>query len=222
MSQDLKQITQFATVAQGVYAFFTSPEATLAALTQAGRADFTDIEGLRFLGAPAGPNSPLSEGFEIRDHQSNDSSGFSATVFYDRASNKYVLGIRGSEESIDYVEDVSRIGFQGFAGDQLVSLYRYYRKLTTPAGQRVQYSDSEVSMLKSIQLGIGINLPASIFNAGKTATLRGLLDQDSGILPTSGSGLSVLPPGAPLIVAGHSLGGHLALLFGRFFPEVTE
>src|SRR6185369_603175 len=193
MSQDLKQITQFATVAQGVYAFFTSPEATLAALTQAGRADFTDIEGLRFLGAPAGPNSPLSEGFEIRDHQSNDSSGFSATVFYDRASNKYVLGIRGSEESIDYVEDVSRIGFQGFAGDQLVSLYRYYRKLTTPAGQSVQSSDSEVSMLQAARLGIGTGVASLVFNASRTASLRSQLALEVGFPVNVGSGPSVLP-----------------------------
>ena len=43
-----------------------------------------------------------------------------------------------------------RIGQQGFAGDQIVSLYRYYRKLTTAPGQKVIYSDSEVSMLNSI------------------------------------------------------------------------
>ncbi|HLX80271.1 MAG TPA: putative Ig domain-containing protein [Burkholderiales bacterium] len=122
----------------------------------------------------------------------------------------------------DVGEDIQRIGLQGFAGDQFVSLYRYYRKLTTPAGQSVTYSDSEISVLQSMRVGVFVNPASLVFSAARTAALRSELALDKGLPSLTGSGLSVIPQGAPLIVTGHSLGGHLALLFGRFFPDVAD
>ena len=204
--------------AQSTYAFFSTPEDAERALTEPGRADFTQTQARRFL---ALVNESMSEGVDLRHHQPNDPTGFSASVFFDRSSNQYVLGIRGTEDAADIVEDVRRIGFQGYAGDQLVSLYRYYRRLTTPAGQAVGYTDSEVALLSSIRLGVIVN-PNFVAGIFRTSSFRTELAADVGISPLDGSSASVLPPGAPLIVTGHSLGGHLALLFGRFFPEVAE
>jgi Ca2+-binding RTX toxin-like protein len=122
---------------------------------------------------------------------------------------------------VDIAEDVRRIGIQGFAGDQGVALYRYYRKLTTAPRQPVIYSDAEVAMLGAMRLGVLVN-PSVLVGIFSRSRLRADLAADFGLSALDGSSASVLQPGAPLIVTGHSLGGHLALLFGRFFPGVTE
>lgn len=189
---------------------------------EGGKGDFTSSEAARFLGETTDPNVIAPQGVELRHHLPDDSTGLSASVFFDKSANRYVLGIRGTAGALDGLEDLNRIGVQGFAGDQFVSLYRYYRKLTTPTGQQVSYSDSEISLLQSIRSSVFVSSPSLIFDFARTGTLRSQLALDKGLLPLTGSGPSVIPPGAPLIVTGHSLGGHLALLFGRFFPDVTD
>lgn len=209
-------------MAQSAYAFFTTADDAERALAEPGRGDFSPTQARQFLGFLTDPNVSTPQGVELRHHEPNDSTGFSASVFFDQSSNRYVLSVRGTEGLSDIFEDVNRIGLQGFAGDQFVSLYRYYRKLTTPAGQSVSYSDSEVSMLQSIRTGVFVSTASLIFDLSRTGTLRSQLASDKGLSPLAGSGLSVIPQGAPLVVTGHSLGGHLALLFGRFFPDVTD
>src|SRR3990172_6361564 len=207
--------------AQGSYAFFDSGKTRREALVEVGKGDFTSTQAERFFGIPTDPNEASSPAFELRHHQPNDPTGFSASVFFDKSQNKYVLSIRGTEDLADILEDVRRIGVQGFAGDQFVSLYRYYRKLTTAPGQPVSYSDSEVALLNSIRLGLLVN-PEVLSGIFGRSRFRAELAADVGISPLDGSGASVLPRAAPLTVTGHSLGGHLALLFGRFFPDITD
>src|SRR6185436_14092224 len=86
-------------------------------------------------------------------------------------------------------------------------------------GQRVNYSTSEINLLNSIRLGLPLNLH---YVSPAAPLWRSVLERDVGEAPLSGAGLSVIPSGTPVTVAGHSLGGHLALLFGRLFPSVTE
>src|SRR3990172_8194587 len=207
MSRPLTEIANWSTVAQGTYALFDTTQSRKLALIGNRTGDFAPMEADRFLGVLPEPISSTPQGFDLRHHQPNDSTGFSASVFFNRSNNRYVLGIRGTEDLADILEDVRRIGVQGFAGDQFVALYRYYRKLTTAPGQPVSYSDSEVALLNSIRLRVLVN-PAVLSGVFGRSRFRAELAADVGISPLDGSGASVLPRGAPLTVTGHSLGGH--------------
>jgi Ca2+-binding RTX toxin-like protein len=206
-----------AETAQAAYALFSQEVQPEDALTEAGRGDFTSAQVTNFLSTPANPN-----GLQLLNHQPNDQVGFSATVFLDTSTNSYVLSIRGTDQlATDGIGTVTGLAQQGFAGDQLIALYRYYRQLTTAAGEQVVYSDEEVALLLAIRNHTHVPLQNSALI--QASALYAELALDVGRpLQDGATGTSVIPADAALIVTGHSLGGHLALLFGRFFPEVVE
>ncbi len=75
--------------------------------------------------------------------QPNETNGFSATVFLERATNKLIFAARGTELpggilSDGLSADLLGIGAFGYANFQAASMYRYWRRLTTPADQPVE------------------------------------------------------------------------------------
>ena len=207
-------ISLLSQASQAAYAPLNSRQDVQQVLKSSGQGDFTTEQAARFIGLSGGPAA-----FEVHHHQPNDLTGFSATVFFDRSTGGYVLSIRGTDGGPDYLENLFGVGARGYAGSQLVSLYRYYRALTTPAGEQVAYSSQETGLLVSLALGVPVT---GIPRVVSEAALRLGLSEDRGILPLVGTGTTVLSPDADLIVTGHSLGGHLAMLFGRLFPDATE
>lgn len=113
-------------------------------------------------------------------NQSSDalygSSGFSATLFHNTITGEYVFANRGTAGGLDLYEDAWGIVLRGMAGTQIIDMYRYYKQLTTTAGQAVQYSGTELSILGAI---------AAVYGAGNVyataTTLQSLLTSDTGL-----------------------------------------
>lgn len=111
--------------------------------------------------SPVNPNDPTDQGdqyvrltssqanefaqrYEVRGHHANDSSGFSATLLFDKQNQKYTLAFRSTEYKFsnlggDKERDVfgADIGiyFKGFALAQISAMEKYVEQLRAPGGQ---------------------------------------------------------------------------------------
>lgn len=138
-------------------------------------------------------------------HQSpeNDPSGFSATIFTD-PSGRYYFAIRGSNGdplNPDFWKDwfstnIGDVGLDGIAVKQGLALFNYLQRLLTPAGQ----------LAPQFEILPPDNNPNTGYFGQSTA---------------SGTGLGYLVNVSGLTVAGHSLGGHLAMIMSRLVPGMA-
>ena len=171
--------------------------------------------------------------YKLLSSQPNvETNGFSATVFQDKESGTKVLALRGTEFTqglgqilVDgLVADGLGIGGSGYANLQGLEMCRYWKRLNTVGGQAVSYTDAELINLYALKLGpvagtAALTMPplTLLVSAGFVAFANGLkadVGVDSGV-----AGEAVIAKGEKIDVTGHSLGGHLAQLFSRIFPE---
>ena len=149
-------------------------------------------------------------------------SGFSATLFKDRESDRLILGVRGTQLSdpMDLFQaDVSDIGVDGIAKHQAVALFNYYQLLITPPDQKA--------------LEIRLQSSGSAEPEGSVGSyVSGYVRSSSGELVPNfvhmmlvpeeerENGLGIIDESVDTIdVSGHSLGGHLAMVLSRIDPE---
>ncbi len=146
--------------------------------------------------------------WKVVSHQPNTASGFSATVFESLDNpGTCTLAIRGTERDFvfsganDWLTNVADIGGDGIAIRQALELFNYYQELTAVAGQPVMHYDY---VEETVDL-FGNVTPAQI------------LSVNTGIATADGE-----LAGSSLSVAGHSLGGHLAMILSRLAPAAIE
>ena len=144
-------------------------------------------------------------------HHVKDTSitGYSSSAFYDSKFGNYVIGFRGTELGIkDLVITDGMIAFFGAALDQIVSLKilkdEIYKSIT----------DHMDKAIKSVSVNKNPYGP-------KTSSYTKDMIKISN--PYDATCHANYAPTPPLVVAGHSLGGHLAQVYCSVYPnEVKE
>jgi hypothetical protein len=141
----LQKYFDFAQLAQAAYADVNIIGSFDSALVDGRYGRFSTIQAAQFLDsyavidASANPNDPF---------------GFSATVFKNVHTNEITLAIRGTEPFasdgsglVDLTGPDADIVTEGYAQDQIYSLYNYVQRLITPANKQVaQWERTVVSM----------------------------------------------------------------------------
>ena len=200
-NQDLFQQAQLAEAAYAHFDLFVNPKNAL----------MDADHGMNFSEAQA---AAFVLEWEVIDHVPDTQSDFSATIFRNRQSGAYTLAIRGSTNLADFTEDAALIAADGVAVRQLADLYNYWQRVRTAGGQT--YEAAYVVIRDSLG-----NLPDDAIPVGGS---YGIIFGDSSLLAdaTMRLGVGKIPAGLSGInVAGHSLGGHLAMAFTRLVSGVT-
>ena len=165
-----------------------------------------------------------------------DGTGFSATLFQNTTTGQYTFSLRGTQVGIaDLSADIGDIVDDGIALDQIVDMYNYWQSLTHSGSyEAVQLNTlmTETAALQAAYLAspaAGMAYEDTLRAEGlivdyPTRTVRSVQCIDSTELsdPRLRYGSGILANTAAVDVAGHSLGGHLAMAFSRLFPSVTN
>lgn len=154
------------------------------------------------------PRHLVTSGNLPRTLHDDPASGFAATLFRNKGTNEKVLAIRGTDPSRTFLQDLVEadllhIGTIGIAVKQVVSLFNLVQRMRTDAGQAA-------IQLRVVQ-GIAPTSTSWIFSGGFFYSLE---------RATDGVGQGMIASGDSLVVVGHSLGGHLAAIARRLFPEL--
>ena len=147
--------------------------------------------------------------YELLHHVKDTSiTGYSSSAFYDSKFGNYVIGFRGTELGIkDLVITDGMIAFLGAALDQIVSLKvlkdEIYKSIT----------DHMDDAIKSVSVNKNPYGPKTSKTSSYTKDIIEISN------PYDATCHANYAPTPPLVVAGHSLGGHLAQVYCSVYPN---
>ncbi|MDO5686429.1 MAG: putative Ig domain-containing protein [Neisseria sp.] len=161
----------------------------------------------------------------------NFNSGFSGTLFQNKKSGEYILGLKGTDGGKDlFVADGGDIVHDGLAHHQIVDMYNFWKQITTKGTYQAAKIITDIAMTSLYKAAITDS--AKLLFVEKTLKDQGYF-VDSGIVKKivfensdavyqdeRANGLGI--EAGKVSVIGHSLGGHLAAAFSRLFPDETE
>ena len=169
----------------------------------------------------------ITQAWSVTSFQPNDSTGFAANVFSKAGTNEKVLAIRGTEAGPGYpiqtledlvTADIGEIGLMGLALEQAVSLFNYIQQL------RADATNTEV-----LRLGLNVITLPGLLPSPVPAGAQSISVDFAGTITYiwfdvyhDAQGLGILNESDQVTVAGHSLGGHLAALAARLFPDLFD
>jgi Ca2+-binding RTX toxin-like protein len=225
----IQELFQQAQLAEAAYANLISAVGDQTILKQALDVAHKDLYGGSFSAAQA---ADFVNHWRVVDQMPDTSTGFSATVFQNTDTGQYTLAIKGSTDIVDFTADAGLIAINGIAVSQVVDMYNYWQSLTHVGA----YTAAKLSpqLLESTYLSTlyGINVPlytvarASLLSNGYIVEGGTVYKLESDISTKvfndnrmMGSGVLT---GQSVTVDGHSLGGHLAMAFGRLFPDASN
>jgi Ca2+-binding RTX toxin-like protein len=149
--------------------------------------------------------------WRVIDHQPDTGTDFSATVFErlvdGQPTGQFVFSMRGTAGLWGDLlqEDLANLVTNGLAWEQLVDMYNYWQRISTPADQTYKkaiVTDATFLLGSATVIEVGVRYRIEVVDSGQL-------------------GEGKIPPDSVVDVTGHSLGGHLAAAFSRLFPENT-
>jgi hypothetical protein len=161
------------------------------------------------------PTAVGGQGWQVAHFHPNDDQGFKASLFINSATGEKVLGVCGTEPKDNPYKDLIKadlqeIGDYGMAIYQAVSLFNYVQCLQAEKG------DNSVLQL---ELQVDEYIPP----VGNYVTVGFVPPRYLSVVASpTGTGLGLLDPDDNVTITGHSLGGHLAAIGQRLFPNLFD
>jgi Ca2+-binding RTX toxin-like protein len=160
------------------------------------------------------------------DSASEDKSGFAATLF--ERNGEKALALRGTEPDKDGGVDLdsadTQIGLFGLALTQVVSMANYITRLRAPVGVGVPQLAVRATLQQpsaTVRYITARGETAQVAADG-TVTIADTPVYLTFVDTTSSTGLGKILDGERVTLTGHSLGGHLAYIAARLFPDVFD
>ena len=163
-------------------------------------------------------------------------SGFSATLFRSNESGKYILAHKGTQGWKDLLgADVGDIVANGVAHNQVVDMYNFWQQIKYSGEKNKPYmaayldrdQDKTDEIISAMNRGAGEEKRRQAIGEGYylngSVAYRVAFKPSNELYDDERAYAFENPIDVQNVVStGHSLGGHLAAIFSRLFPEVTE